>query len=123
MNFLIIEKFKELFPSTLIIHRTIESIVETRDGEVFLNFRKELPQILRNLSSRSDLPYKVSLPPNARPSVSAPSVISESRDNDDDNISVKGIRISPNQIPHGVYQKQSNIRRTSPTASEVNFSL
>ena len=72
----------------------------------------------RSLSPpHENLPYRVSLP-----SCSAPSVASESRDNDD-NISVEGVRISPNQIPHGVYQEQSNNRRTSPTASEVNFVL
>ena len=44
--------------------------------------------------------------------------------NNPTNISVEGIRISPNQIPHGIYrQEQNENRRTSPSASEINFSL
>ena len=40
------------------------------------------------------------------------------------NISVEGIRIFPNQIPQGIYQQEQNRnRRTSPSASEINFSL
>ena len=105
------------------MHRTIDQIIETRDGDVFLNFRKNLSQLTRSLSTRQDdLSYRVSLPASVRPSVSALSIASEPRDNGD-NISFEGIKISSNLILHGIYQYQSNLRRTFLTASEVNFSL
>ena len=51
----------------------------------------------------------------------------EIEENVPENIGVEEVRISPNQIFHGVYQQEQNINRrtsrTSPTASEVNFSL
>ena len=49
------------------------------------------------------------------------SSVSNRSDSDpmDDNISVEGVRISSNKIPHGVYKEQQNI----PSASEINFSI
>ena len=48
--------------------------------------------------------------------------MSEPREEIDENILVEGIKISSNQMPHGIYQEQSNMR-TSLTASEITYSL
>ena len=92
-------KIQRAIPPKPIIHRDIESIVKNINGEVFLNFRKEHPRLTH---SYLDLPYKVSIPSSS----ARPSSVSNSSDNSDpmdDNISVEGVRISPNKIPHRVY--------------------
>ena len=103
-------------PPKPIIHRDIESIVENIDGQVFLNFRKNLPRLNRSYSINNlDIPYKVSIPSSsARPSTA--SNLSES--DIDENVSVEGIKISSNNIPHGVYKE-----RNMPSASEINFQI
>ncbi|KAJ8635839.1 hypothetical protein MRB53_010106 [Persea americana] len=57
---------------------------------------------------------KVSLPPTSRHSFSAPRSVAPP-------IS-EGLHISDNQIPHGIYRRQSNGQNSS-TAGEVNLNL
>ena len=97
--------------------------MKTREGDVILNSIKNLSQFPMSLSSRSistqglltrnrNLSYRIVIP-----SISP----RQPRAEMEDNILVEGVGISSNQIPRGIYQEQ--LRRTSPTASEVNFNI
>ena len=121
---------QNVVPPTPILNVSVEQIMKTREGDVILNFRKNLSQFPMSLSSRSistqglltrnrNLPYRIAIPSiSTRHSISK----SEPRAEMEDNILVEGGIISSNQIPRGIYQEQP-IRRISPTASEVNFNV
>ena len=85
----------------------IRDVVEINNGDVMISFDR----IKRTQSLRD---YKVSLPSTSRPSTSRRSTSSMK----DENLEFEGIRLSDNQIPHGIYRREEN--RTSPTASEIN---
>lgn len=108
-------------PPRPIINR-IEQIVQDNEGTISLNFRNS-SRIPRSLSARTDnivRPYRVSIPTSARNSVSE---INEQRIPMRDEVmesEILGLRMSNNNIPHGVYQNVSQ-RRESPTRSEMSF--
>ncbi|GMP63744.1 hypothetical protein CsSME_00025315 [Camellia sinensis var. sinensis] len=62
-------KIPNAIPPKPIVNRTIDQIVQTQGGDVFLNFRTSLP---RRMSSRSSIPYRVDLPSSSRQLVSDP---------------------------------------------------
>ena len=63
--------------------------------------------------------YHIDLPTSSRQSMSKP-VIDKNSDKNSTEAYVKGIQISNNQIPHGVYD---NRRPNSPTASDMQFDI
>ena len=147
-----------------ILDTTIDQITESDDGSLEISFvpnqrtRLTLPRstsmrhfsdTLSDLAARSSLsekPYRVSYPPSthASSSKSIPfakdSFVRTEQPIPSRDPSLIGVKISENQIPHGVYQTpfhtvltpsevdetdsnplQSRRRRTSPTVSEVEF--
>ncbi|KAI8554886.1 hypothetical protein RHMOL_Rhmol05G0131600 [Rhododendron molle] len=109
-------------PPRPIINR-IEQITQDNEGTVSLNFRNSRNNgLLRSISSRmsnTHEPYRVSVPPTTverNPTSDIPDSSSL------EDVNLAGIRISANNIPHGVYNEPHH-RVESPTASDMNFSI
>ena len=130
------------------VNSEIDQIVQTPEGDVIVTFapddvnRITLPRSMscRGMSTSKQLPYNVFVPSSSRNSISGdcppwnnrmkPSRKIEEIDptpseiQEEINISeqiLEGVKISEQQIPHGVYTDPNrDHRKTSPTASEAN---
>ena len=129
-------------PARPIIRQNLDDVIQTQGGNVYLQFQKPPQQLIRsnssnasfrtaprsfsNTSFRSVPPYRVDLPESSRQSLDSlipdrPPSRTPSDPNEDPMISeIQGIRISNNQIPHGVYTTPTP---DSPTASDMNFEI
>ena len=66
INFPESKTIRNVVPPTPIINRSVDQIMETREGDVILNFRGGNPQFSRSLSTRhGSLPYRVFIPSNS----------------------------------------------------------
>jgi hypothetical protein len=104
----------------------IEQIVQDDEGTVSLNFRSSHSErFLRSRSSRNNsfnstqVPYGVNIPTTSRNSTLG---VSESQ-HPIEETHLAGLRLSENQIPHGVYQNPNQGPVESPTASDMNFTI
>ncbi|KAI8545611.1 hypothetical protein RHMOL_Rhmol07G0053100 [Rhododendron molle] len=100
----------------------IEQITQDNEGTVSLNFRNSRSnRLLRSMSSRmsnTHEPYRVSIPPTT---VGRNSTSDIPDSNPLEDVNLAGIRISANNVPHGVYNEPHRVE--SPTASDMNFSI
>lgn len=132
-------------PPRPLIQQNIDNVIQTEGGNVFLRFEKPQQKLIRSNSSnasfrtaprsfsnnsfRSIPPYRVDLPESSRQSID--SLLQEIPDRpisrppsdpqeDPMATEIQGIKISNNQIPHGVYRTQPP---DNPTASDMNFEI
>lgn len=120
-------QIKNVVPVRPIISQTLDDVIQTQGGNVYLKFQRPLSRSLSSMSHHSsNLPYRVDLPESSRHSMSEPiEFVNQGMSSWPPSQSsletlIQGIHISENQIFHGVYATR---RPKSPTASDMNFEI
>ena len=113
---------QDAVPPVNIMNRNLNQITQTPEGDVEITFapnKISKLSLTRSSSAKRIEDYKVSYP-------SSLSRYSVSNDELKEQI-IRGLKISDQQIPHGVYVEQTTEQekeqRTSPTQSEMSFHL
>jgi hypothetical protein len=118
-----------------VMNNQVDQITQTAEGDVEIRFAPDLISRISlgrsgSVSSRNSFsPYKVSLPTTTLPTASRHSVSEldptprEAPSEIPFETHIEGIRISEQQIPHGIYSSNASKRPNSPTVSEMAFHL